>query len=435
MRLRRAHDRVPGSQRAAHLGHRQRLEQRQRAADVIEVAVRDDQRIEAADAARAQVRQQHAAARVLAGRVLRAGVVEQAVPAGFDQQRHALADVEGGHGEAARQRDAPAAAGTAAARRRRRSSDAASRAAPASRRCRAGPGRTAAKGGAGALHTASGKPASQSSACASSASARWAVQSTGAASGAGSRLPRSASGVTTKLTTGIAIAFASGPDQRHLREQQQRQRHQPERDRILGARGQLQRAAPAGRRAIEASESHVQDHADRAEREPEARPQHRPGIEQHDQPERQAQDVRHARQPAHPQGGRHHGQHVERALGRHAEARQQHVQQRGDGAAERGHLLRRQDQGQLGAGEEGAPPQEGRGPRRQRRDHRDVQPGDGDQVAHAGAVEHVPVRLLDAALVADHQRDDHAGIGFARQRGEDAGAQCVAACARPRGRA
>ena len=83
--------------------------------------------------------------------------------------------------------------------------------------------------------------------------------------------------------------------------------------------------------------------------------------------------------------------------------------------------------GSCAAGEEGAPPQPGRQHGEQAGDHGDVQAGDRNQVADAGAVEHHPVRLVDGALVADHQRDDHAGVLLVRQGAQDAVAQPGAA--------
>ncbi len=55
----------------------------------------------------------------------------------------------------------------------------------------------------------------------------------------------------------------------------------------------------------------------------------------------------------------------------------------------------------------------------ERREHRDVQPRDADQVRDAGAVEHAPLRLRHRALLADRERDDDAGVGCVRQRREN----------------
>jgi hypothetical protein len=53
--------------------------------------------------------------------------------------------------------------------------------------------------------------------------------------------------------------------------------------------------------------------------------------------------------------------------------------------------------------------------------------GDRDQVADACAVEHLPVRLLDGALVTHHQGHDHASVFLFRQSLQDSFAQCRAA--------
>ena len=46
-------------------------------------------------------------------------------------------------------------------------------------------------------------------------------------------------------------------------------------------------------------------------------------------------------------------------------------------------------------------------------DHRDVQSGDTDQMADAGTVEQRPVGVADGALVAEHQRQQHATVSLA----------------------
>ena len=66
------------------------------------------------------------------------------------------------------------------------------------------------KPGLGACHTASGSAASHSSPCDSSARVACASCNTQAQSGAGNTTPKSASGVTTALITGMATALASG---------------------------------------------------------------------------------------------------------------------------------------------------------------------------------------------------------------------------------
>jgi hypothetical protein len=47
----------------------------------------------------------------------------------------------------------------------------------------------------------------------------------------------------------------------------------------------------------------------------------------------------------------------------------------------------------------------------ERREHRDVQAGDGHEVVHAGAREEIPLRRRNRPLVADGQRDEDAGEG------------------------
>jgi hypothetical protein len=208
-------------------------------------------------------------------------------------------------------------------------------------------------------------------------------------------------------------------DERHLAEQQQRERHEPRRHGPLRASRQQQRPAPARGRRPDPAVPREQDHRDRTERQPEAGPQHGPRIEQHDDAERRAQYMRHRREAPGPQRDGDDGQHVQRALRRHAETGQQHVRQRGAGAGQRRHLLRRQQQRQAGIGEERAAPQGRRRPGGHPGDHRDVQARDRNQVADAGVVEDSPVGLVDAALVADDQRDDDARIRPRPERGQD----------------
>src|SRR6185436_20622260 len=78
-----------------------RAEQRARAADVVAVAVAEDEQVEATLAAAAQQRHEDALAGVAFARVLRAAVEEQRVFARADEHGRALADVGGDDVEAA----------------------------------------------------------------------------------------------------------------------------------------------------------------------------------------------------------------------------------------------------------------------------------------------------------------------------------------------
>ena len=76
---------------------RHRAQQACGATGVIAVQMRDDQRVEPADAAPAQIRQDHAAAGIGLRGVARPGVHQKTRIARFDQHRRALADVDCRH--------------------------------------------------------------------------------------------------------------------------------------------------------------------------------------------------------------------------------------------------------------------------------------------------------------------------------------------------
>jgi hypothetical protein len=285
-----------------------------------------------ADAAHAQVRQEHAAAGVCARRVARAGVVQQAVAGRLDQQRHALADVEGGDAKSCPARDGRASAAAAAARP----------VAPA-QRCGQPRGisihsvppsasRNTQACGAGARHTPAAAPPSEQHRQAFPQPTACASRQHPAASGAGSRLPSSASGVTTKLTSGIATAFASGLTSETW----------PNSSIVSGTRPSvtdtgfgrhLQRFArhPVSRAdpAMAADTGSPPPPRTTARSPATARPRDRAAA-----PRRAPRTARATRcQPPGPQRQPPPRQHVQRALGRHAEAGQQHVQQRGPAPA------------------------------------------------------------------------------------------------------
>jgi hypothetical protein len=137
--------------------------------------------------------------------------------------------------------------------------------------------------------------------------------------------------------------------------------------------------------------------------------------------------MRNGGQPVQPGRQGNHGQHVERALRRHAEAGQRNIRPRRQETGQRGQARGGHQQGQLPfRHEERFPPQPGDQPCRQPGDHSDVQAGNRDQVRNARAAEDLPVLLGDSALVAHRQRGNHAGIARLRQRGRDVVADGVA---------
>ena len=210
-------------------------------------------------------------------------------------------------------------------------------------------------------------------------------------------------------------------DDRHLPEQRQRERHEAHGDRPLRPRPFAQRHDESAEGARRAPARHapgvrVDQHGDRAVRQPESRRQHRPGIEREHRRERpQPHHARRAaargEEPERP--GR---EHRERAQRRHLGAREQRVAARREHARDRADVPRRQAIG------------EPRRPARQRRSHRarerrergHVQARDAHEVAHAGAVEHGPLLVGDRALVADRKGGDDAGEARLAERGGDA---------------
>ena len=96
--------RVAIEQRRGQPAHLHVLQQRNGAARVIEVAVRDDHAVELADAARPQIRHDDPAGAVGIEAVGRSRVVQQAVIVGFHQHGHALSHVKGRDPHLARRR-------------------------------------------------------------------------------------------------------------------------------------------------------------------------------------------------------------------------------------------------------------------------------------------------------------------------------------------
>ena len=188
--------------------HRQAVEQRQRAAGMVLVLMGEDQAVEPLHARRAQVGQQDAVAAVGVRRELRPGVVEQVVAGRLHVHGQALADVEHRQPQLARCRPLPAAPAAAAASRTAPSQRAgkprgnSSQAHPSSRQQHR-PGRRRVllphrqrQLGQPFDEEPSARPATDAPAAATDRSGRAAASS--------------ASGVTTRLTSGMATALASG---------------------------------------------------------------------------------------------------------------------------------------------------------------------------------------------------------------------------------
>ena len=220
--------------------HRHRLQQRQRAAAVIGVLMRDDHRVERADAGGAQERRDDAAAGIGLVVEARAGVVEQRVRVRLHARRRGPA-----------RRRAPSCgtcrgAGGAAARRTAATNQTTPSARPgtprgaASHATPSSAAATAHGGGACCCHTAAGERASHSSGTISAANTACAACHSRSS---GSTIPASASGTTTKRDHRNRQRVGERRDQRHLLEQRQRHRHEADGDERLRARGRAQRAS------------------------------------------------------------------------------------------------------------------------------------------------------------------------------------------------
>ena len=183
-----------------------RAEQRARAADVVAVAVAEDEQVEAPLAAAAQQRHEDALAGVALARVPRPAVEEQRVPARAHEDGGALADVGGDDVEGAVGGNDRGGTSNARASGIARSL------------ARHGSGTTTSSGReqAGELRPPRSRPATvqtapgQAARRASSASSACTTSAPSDQSGA-SATPASASGVMTSVTTGIATRLAMKP--------------------------------------------------------------------------------------------------------------------------------------------------------------------------------------------------------------------------------
>ena len=227
--------------------HRHGLQQRQRAAAVIGVLVRDDHGAQARDARRAQERRDDAAAGVGVVGEARAGVVEQRVPVRLARRRRAPAPRRAPSSGMSTAPAAAAAPRTAAGTRRRPARGRARRAArPATARPPARPPPPT-SGGACCCHTAPDKPDSHSSGTiiAAKTIVRRLPQRVD-----GNRDPGQRQRHHDERDHRDRQRVRDRRDQRHHLEQRKRHRHQTDGDEHLRARGDAQRPAaraPCGR--------------------------------------------------------------------------------------------------------------------------------------------------------------------------------------------
>ena len=199
-------------------------------------------------------------------------------------------------------------------------------------------------------------------------------------------------------------------DQRDLREQEQRGRRKSHSDRPLDAAPLRQPGFVAGPPVRD-----IENQRNRAERQPESRRKHRPGIDHQDRKQRQGENTRRRRNAPEPQRRRHRAHHEESALGRHAETGKQGIGEGGERPGDGRGLARREHEHERCA----APPAQRHQRGHHSRDERYVQAGDRHEVRYAGAAEKPPVLGVDRVLVADRERgqDSRAG-GFAKHIGK-----------------
>ena len=171
---------------------------------------------------------------------------------------------------------------------------------------------------------------------------------------------------------------------------------------------------PETRRA-QTAEAHVENRRDGAERQPQAGARDREGIQHQNREPRQCQHARGPRSAMRPQRREHDPQHQHRALHRRIEAGEQRVQTRDRRRPEQRRTLRWQPQAQRRPGGPQPTAQE----KRDARDQRDVEAGDGDQVAGARSPEHLPVLARDGGLIAHRQRREHGRGRMFRQGAGD----------------
>ena len=399
-------DRTVVRQRGDQHADRHVLQHRQRAAAVIEVLVAHDHHVERADARRAQVRNDDAAAGV--GRLVpaRPGVVEERARMRLHDDRRALPDVERGQPERARRRAARAARGTAARAQERRAS------VPACRVARGKAARlrhrstTAHAGGWCCAHAAPSSAASASSARISGSSSACAARHSASN---GSSAAASVNGTIANVTSGIATAFASGPISETCWNSASDSGTSPTviaHWACAAVRNSRQRPRRRTRRACrrQASARDVDQQPDGEERQPEPRREHRPRIPGEHGDERPDPDdesgARAARSTGRAPTPRASRACAAPAPRRRRAARSRTMRQGPTAAA----TLRA---GTRDVSARKASRDAERDAAGEHREHRDVQAADADQVADAGAVEHRPRALVDARLVADRERDQH----------------------------
>ena len=224
----------------------------------------------------------------------------------------------------------------------------------------------------------------------------------------------SASGVTMKLTTGIATALASGETSENCWKTSSSTGSEASVAAHWTTPQTPDALTPAAGLA-DHRRADIEQRPDRPERQPEARRQHRPRVDQQDDEQRECQGTAGRDDPPRTHRQRGDRQHVQRALRRHREAGEQDVEQRGQAPGQQGRALRRQTQRQRRY----APPDKAGEQTEQRRHHGHVEPGDRHQMRRAGAVEGRPQIALDRPLITDDQRDENAGprVMFSRQHG------------------
>ena len=242
----------------------------------------------------------------------------------------------------------------------------------------------------------------------------------------GTNAATSAMGTIANVTTGIATALASGPTSETCWNSASDSGTRPS---VIAhcaraalatlARPRAMALARAWRAAVIPG---VDQQPDREERQPEPRRQHRPRVEREHGDERPQPDDQARARTREPQAECRHREHRERALRRHLRAREQHVAERRAKAEHGRHTTRRNMRREARR----APCQCECRPAREPCEDGDVQPADADQVAGAGAVEDVPLPVVEAGLVADRERDEHGGVRCAGKGSRDAVADALA---------
>jgi len=189
-------------------------------------------------------------------------------------------------------------------------------------------------------------------------------------------------------------------------EQRQRDRCEGDRDRRLRAQELFQPRASAA-----CTVEREENRGDGTERQPEAWRERGVRIEQQDREQRAGQHVGCRRRAAKEISGAGRDEHRQRALRRNGESGEDRVRSSRDHTAHACHVrtrCARRDRPQA--------PEKRPGEHAERRDHRDVQAGDGDQVSGARSRKHPPLRLGNAGRLPHGEADEHPGC---RRIGED----------------